>query len=70
MTYSSINLSIVNSLLNDMTRVFAKKLLHQWDLAHVAQDESDVPVDITKYQGMIDSLLYLTTIHPNIMFSL
>ncbi|XP_050876367.1 secreted RxLR effector protein 161-like [Lathyrus oleraceus] len=36
---------------------------------YVDQDESGVSIDITKYQGMIGSLLYLTASHPDIMFS-
>jgi len=32
-------------------------------------DENGKKVDITKYQGMIGSLLYLTTSRPGIMFS-
>ncbi|XP_074343061.1 secreted RxLR effector protein 161-like [Apium graveolens] len=31
--------------------------------------EQGTPVDITKYQGMIGSLLYLTTSRPDIMYS-
>jgi len=31
-------------------------------------DENDKNVDITKYRGMIGSLLYLTVSRPNIMF--
>lgn len=38
-------------------------------ITYVDQDESGVSSDITKYRGMIGSLLYLTTSHPNIMFS-
>ncbi|RDX66910.1 hypothetical protein CR513_54274, partial [Mucuna pruriens] len=33
-------------------------------------DDSDKMVDQTSYKGMIDSLLYLITSRPNIMFSL
>ncbi|XP_050896978.1 secreted RxLR effector protein 161-like [Lathyrus oleraceus] len=36
---------------------------------YVDQDESSVSIDITKYLGMVGSLLYLTVSHPNIMFS-
>ncbi|XP_050895160.1 secreted RxLR effector protein 161-like [Lathyrus oleraceus] len=36
---------------------------------YVDQDESDTLIDITKYRGMIGSLLYLTTSRPDIMFS-
>ena len=36
---------------------------------YVDQDESGVFIDITKYQGMIGSLLYLTTSRRDIMFS-
>ena len=32
-------------------------------------DEKGVSVDQTKYRGLIGSLLYLTTSHPDIMFS-
>lgn len=35
---------------------------------YVDQDKYDIPVDITKYRGMIVSLLYLTANRPNIMF--
>ena len=36
---------------------------------YVDQDESGVSINITKYRGMIGSLLYLTVIRPDIMFS-
>lgn len=36
---------------------------------YVDQDESDTPVGITKYRGVIDLVLYLTTSWPDIMFS-
>lgn len=36
---------------------------------YVDQDESGTQVDITKYLGMIKSLLYLTSSHPGVMFS-
>ncbi|XP_050919100.1 secreted RxLR effector protein 161-like [Lathyrus oleraceus] len=36
---------------------------------YVDQDESGVSIDITKYLGMIGSLLYLTASRPDIMFS-
>ncbi|XP_058741298.1 secreted RxLR effector protein 161-like [Vicia villosa] len=36
---------------------------------YVDQDESNVSIDITKYQGMIGSLLYLMASLPDIMFS-
>lgn len=36
---------------------------------YVDQYESGVPIDITKYQGMIGSLLYLIASCPNIIFS-
>lgn len=36
---------------------------------YVDQDESDVSIDITKYQGMMGSLLYLTVSRPKITFS-
>ena len=36
---------------------------------YVAQHESGIPIDITKYRGMIGSLLYLTASRPEIMFS-
>ena len=36
---------------------------------YVDQDESGTPIDITKYRGMIGSLLYLTVSRPDIMFS-
>src|ERR1043165_2062136 len=36
---------------------------------YVDQDESGTPIDITKYRGMIGSLLYLTASRPDIMFS-
>lgn len=36
---------------------------------YVDQDESGVSIYITKYRDMIGSLLYLTKIHPEIMFN-
>lgn len=36
---------------------------------YVDQDESWIPIDKTKYQCMIGSLVYLTTSGPDIMFS-
>ncbi|XP_050914986.1 secreted RxLR effector protein 161-like [Lathyrus oleraceus] len=36
---------------------------------YVDQDESGVSIDITKYRGMIGSLLYLKASRPDIMFS-
>lgn len=36
---------------------------------YVDQDESGTSIDITKYRGMIGSLLYLTASRPDIMFS-
>lgn len=36
---------------------------------YVDQDKSGVSIDITKYRGMIDFLLYLMASRPNIMFS-
>ncbi|XP_050915891.1 secreted RxLR effector protein 161-like [Lathyrus oleraceus] len=36
---------------------------------YLDQDESKTPIDITKYRGMIGSLLYITTSRPDIMFS-
>ncbi|XP_050878871.1 secreted RxLR effector protein 161-like [Lathyrus oleraceus] len=36
---------------------------------YVDQDESGVSIDITKYRGMIGSLLYLKASHPDIMFN-
>src|SRR4051812_12938288 len=36
---------------------------------YVYQDESGISVDITKYRGIIGSLLYLTASRPDIMFS-
>ncbi|XP_050888805.1 secreted RxLR effector protein 161-like [Lathyrus oleraceus] len=36
---------------------------------YVDQDESGVSIDITEYQGMIGSLLYLTASRLGIMFS-
>ncbi|XP_050918969.1 secreted RxLR effector protein 161-like [Lathyrus oleraceus] len=37
--------------------------------SYVDQDESGVSIEITKYRGMIGSLLYLTTSRPDIMFN-
>lgn len=36
---------------------------------YVYQDEFGVSIDMTKYQGMIDSLLYLMARRPDIMFN-
>src|ERR1044072_6596844 len=36
---------------------------------HMAKDEAGKPLDITKYRGMIGSLVYLTASSPDIMFS-
>lgn len=36
---------------------------------YLDHDISGTPVDITKYRGMISSLLYLTASQPDIMFS-
>lgn len=36
---------------------------------YLDQDEFETPIDITKYRGMIKSLLYLTASQPDIMFS-
>ncbi|XP_050888753.1 secreted RxLR effector protein 161-like [Lathyrus oleraceus] len=36
---------------------------------YVDQDEFGVAIDITKYRGMIGSLLYLTASRPDIMFN-
>lgn len=36
---------------------------------YIDQDESGILIDIKKYQCTIDSLLYLTTSYPDIMFS-
>ncbi|XP_050916749.1 secreted RxLR effector protein 161-like [Lathyrus oleraceus] len=36
---------------------------------YLDQDESGTPNDITKYRGMIGSLLYLTASRPDVMFS-
>jgi hypothetical protein len=40
-----------------------------WTSIKLDMDENDKNVNITKYRGMIGSLLYLTTNRPNIMFS-
>ena len=37
--------------------------------SYVDQDESGVSINITKYRGMIGSLLYMTASRPDIMFS-
>ncbi|XP_050889504.1 secreted RxLR effector protein 161-like [Lathyrus oleraceus] len=37
--------------------------------SYVDIDESGIPVDITKYRGMIGSLLYLMVSRPDIIFS-
>ncbi|XP_050919145.1 uncharacterized mitochondrial protein AtMg00240-like [Lathyrus oleraceus] len=36
---------------------------------YLEKNESRTPIDITKYRGMISSLLYLTASRPDIMFS-
>ncbi|XP_050895213.1 secreted RxLR effector protein 161-like [Lathyrus oleraceus] len=36
---------------------------------YLDNDESETSIDITKYQGMINSLLYLMASRPDIMFS-
>ena len=36
---------------------------------YIDKDESGKPIEITKYRGMIGSLLYLTASRPDIMFS-
>ena len=36
---------------------------------HLDHDEVGIPVDETKYRGLIGSLLYLTTSRPDIMFA-
>ncbi|XP_050875171.1 secreted RxLR effector protein 161-like [Lathyrus oleraceus] len=61
---------------------YCKELLKRFDMdncntmstlmgsgTYVDQDESSVSIDITKYRGMIGSLLYLTESHPDIMIS-
>ena len=61
---------------------YCKELLKKFDMdnckamntpmgsgTYVDQDESGTPIDITKYRGMIGSLLYLTASRPDIMFS-
>ncbi|KAK2390888.1 putative mitochondrial protein [Trifolium repens] len=61
---------------------YCKELLKKFDMenckeiatpmstsTYVDQDESGKPIDITKYRGMIGSLLYLTASRPDIMFS-
>jgi hypothetical protein len=61
---------------------YCKELLKRFDMdsckamstpmgsgTYVDQDESGTSIDITKYRGMIGSLLYLTASHPDIMFS-
>lgn len=37
--------------------------------AYLDHSEFVIPIDITKYRGMIGSLLYLTASRPDIMFS-
>lgn len=62
--------------------IYYKELLKMFDMdnckeiarpvsssTYVNQDESGTPIDITKYWGMIDFLLYLTTSRPEIIFS-
>lgn len=61
---------------------YCKELLKRFDMdtckdiatpmgsrTYLDQDESRTPIDITKYWGMIGSLLYLTASRPDIMFS-
>lgn len=61
---------------------YCKELLKKFDMdqckeistpmgsgSYVDVDESGIPVEITKYRGMIGSLLYLTARRPDIMFS-
>ncbi|XP_050890814.1 uncharacterized mitochondrial protein AtMg00810-like [Lathyrus oleraceus] len=61
---------------------YCKELLKRFDMdackdiatpmglgTYLDQDESGTPIDITKYRGMIGSLLYLTASRPDIMFS-
>ena len=61
---------------------YCKELLKKFDMdncksihmpmgsgTYVDQDESGISIDITKYRGMIGSLLYLTASRPDIMFS-
>ena len=61
---------------------YCKELLKKFDMEHckamntpmdsgtyVDQDESGTLIDITKYRGMIGSLLYLTASRPDMMFS-
>ncbi|XP_050887256.1 secreted RxLR effector protein 161-like [Lathyrus oleraceus] len=61
---------------------YCKELLKRFDMdsckamytpmgsgTYVDQDESGVSIDITKYQGMIGFVLYLTVSHLDIMFS-
>ncbi|XP_050909772.1 secreted RxLR effector protein 161-like [Lathyrus oleraceus] len=60
---------------------YCKELLKFFDMDHCKEmaipmgsgsyidiDESGIPIDITKYRGMIGYLLYLMVIRPNIMF--
>ncbi|XP_050918643.1 secreted RxLR effector protein 161-like [Lathyrus oleraceus] len=62
---------------------YCKELLKRFDMdsckamstpmgsgTYVDQDKSSVSIDITKYQGMIGSLLYLMASRPDIMFSM
>lgn len=61
---------------------YCKELLKMFDMdnykematpmgsgTYIDQDESDVSIDITKYRGMIGSLLYLMASRPDTMFS-
>ncbi|XP_050908933.1 uncharacterized mitochondrial protein AtMg00810-like [Lathyrus oleraceus] len=61
---------------------YCKELLKRFDMdnckamstpmgfgTYVDQDESGVSIHITKYRGMIGSLLYLTVSRPDIMFN-
>ncbi|XP_073223564.1 secreted RxLR effector protein 161-like [Cicer arietinum] len=36
---------------------------------YIDKDEYDISIDLSKYRGMIESLLYLTASRPDIMFS-
>lgn len=61
---------------------YCKELLKRFDIntykdittpmgsdTYLDHDEYGIPIDITKYLGMISSLLYITTSRPDIMFS-
>ena len=47
----------------------ANQSAHPSQLAHLDHDEAGIPVDETKYRGLIVSLLYLTASRPGIMFA-